>query len=301
MEHADREETESEDEEDEKNTKRYNLRKIKGKTVYVSASKIFGLDNLRDTDDVIEEMKRGYQVSIGGSFFAGSGGGPKMGKQDGRGNQQYDQDTDDADNEPQQQQDIQDAQPQQRKQTRMLTNLARYNAPRIKDNKNLSGKRNQRDKHQMAAECEKKKSDMQHREKQDRMMENIRAEILAEQQGSTTSSTTTPASSQTTSPASSRSATPITSRETSPSPTKKISRRMRVDENLQDISACMQQTSIDSSGIGLFQEYEAGPEISVADVPQDNTSDDNANGKKQESGKVHLEETRNHTAERLCD
>jgi hypothetical protein len=33
----------------------------------------------------------------------------------------------------------------------------------------------------------------------------------------------------------------------------------------------------------------------VADVPQDNTSDDNAHGKKQESGEVHLEETRNHT------
>jgi hypothetical protein len=54
--------------------------------------------------------------------------------------------------------------------------------------------------------------------------------------------------------------------------------------------------SIDSSGIGFIQEFEAGLEILVADVPQDNTSDDNANGKKQESGKVHLEETRNHTA-----
>jgi hypothetical protein len=74
------------------------------------------------------------------------------------------------------------------------------------------------------------------------MMENIRAEILAEKQGSTTSSTKTPASSQTTSPASSRSASPITSRETSPSPTKKISRRKRVDKNLQELSARMQQT-----------------------------------------------------------
>jgi hypothetical protein len=37
-------------------------------------------------------------------------------------------------------------------------------------------------------------------------------------------------------------------------------------------------------------------EISVADVPQDNTSDDNAHDKRQESGEVHLEETRNHTA-----
>jgi hypothetical protein len=55
-------------------------------------------------------------------------------------------------------------------------------------------------------------------------------------------------------------------------------------------------TSIDSSGIGFIQEYEAGQEISVADVPQDNTSDDNAHGKKQESGEVPLEETRNHTA-----
>jgi hypothetical protein len=26
-----------------------------------------------DTDDVMEAMKRGYKVSIGGSFFAGSG------------------------------------------------------------------------------------------------------------------------------------------------------------------------------------------------------------------------------------
>jgi hypothetical protein len=72
--------------------------------------------------------------------------------------------------------------------------------------------------------------------------ENIRAEILAELLGSTTSSTTTPASSQTTSPASSRSASPIMSRETSASPTRKISRRERVDKNLQDISACLQQT-----------------------------------------------------------
>jgi hypothetical protein len=55
-------------------------------------------------------------------------------------------------------------------------------------------------------------------------------------------------------------------------------------------------TSIDSSGIGFIQEYEARPEISVADVPQDNKSDDNAHGKKQESGEVHLEETRNHAA-----
>jgi hypothetical protein len=62
----------------------------------------------------------------------------------------------------------------------MPTNLARYNAPGIKENENVLGKRNQSDKHQMAAECETKrnriaKSDMQHREKQERMMENIRA------------------------------------------------------------------------------------------------------------------------------
>jgi hypothetical protein len=55
-------------------------------------------------------------------------------------------------------------------------------------------------------------------------------------------------------------------------------------------------TSIDSSGISFIQEYEARPEISVADVPQDNTSDKNSHGKKQESGEVHLEKTRNHTA-----
>jgi hypothetical protein len=58
-EQAERETTESEDKEDEKNKKRYNLRKRIGRTVYVSASKIFRLDNLRDTDDVIEAMKRG--------------------------------------------------------------------------------------------------------------------------------------------------------------------------------------------------------------------------------------------------
>jgi hypothetical protein len=77
-EQAEKETTESEDEEDEKNKKCYNLRKRKGRTVYVAASKIFQLDNLRDTDDVIEAMKRGYKVSIGGSFFAGSGGSAQM-------------------------------------------------------------------------------------------------------------------------------------------------------------------------------------------------------------------------------
>jgi hypothetical protein len=142
----------------------------------------------------------------------------------------------------------------------MLTNLARYNAPGIKDNDNPSGKRNQSDKHQMAAECLTKrnriaKSDMQTREKQERMMENIRAEMLAEQQGSRTSSTTTPASSQTASPASSQTASPITSWETSPSPTKKIRRHDRVDKNLQDISARMQQTGqvLTAAGSALFK------------------------------------------------
>jgi hypothetical protein len=81
-EHAERETTESGDKEDEKNKKRYNLRKRKGRTVYVSASKIFRLNNLRYTDAVIEAMKRCYNVSIGGSFFAGSRGSAKMGKQD---------------------------------------------------------------------------------------------------------------------------------------------------------------------------------------------------------------------------
>jgi hypothetical protein len=180
-EHAEREKTESEDEEDEKNKKRYNLRKRKGRTVYVSASKIFRLDNLRDTDDVIKAMKRGYEVSIGGSFFTGSGGSVQMGQQDGTGNQHDDPETDNDKEGPQPEQD-QDAQPQQQKQPRMLTNLARYNAPGIKDNENVTGKRNQRNRHQMADECEKKRdritqSDMQHREKQQRMMENIRAEI----------------------------------------------------------------------------------------------------------------------------
>jgi hypothetical protein len=34
------------------------------------------------------------------------------------------------------------------------------------------------------------------------------------------------------------------------------------------------RTSLDSSGIGVIQKYEAGKEILVADGPQDNTSDD---------------------------
>jgi hypothetical protein len=50
------------------------------------------------------------------------------------------------------------------------------------------------------------------------------------------------------------------------------------------------RTSLDSSEIGFIKKYKAGPEISVADDPQDKTSDDNTHGKKQESGKVHLEE-----------
>jgi hypothetical protein len=109
-------------------------------------------------------------------FFAGSGGGAQMGQQDGTGNQHDDPDTDDNKGGPQPEQD-QDAQPQQ---PRMLTNLARYNAPGIKDNKNITVKRNQRNRHHMAEECKKKrdriaKLDMQHREKQKRMMENIRA------------------------------------------------------------------------------------------------------------------------------
>jgi hypothetical protein len=157
-----------------------------------------------------------------------------MGQQDGTGNQHDDPDTNDDKGGPQ---PDQDAQPQQRKQPRMLTNLARYNAPGIKDNKNITGKRNQRNRHQMADECEKKrdriaKSDMLHREKQQRMMENIRAEIFAEEQESTSSNATTPTSSQTASQASSRATSPTTSRATSPSPKRKISRRERVDENL---------------------------------------------------------------------
>jgi hypothetical protein len=81
----------------------------------------------------------------------------------------------------------------------MLTNLVRYNAPGIKDNENMTGKQNQHNRHQMTDECEKKrdritKSDMQHREKQQRMMETIRAEMCAGEQESTASNTTTPTS-----------------------------------------------------------------------------------------------------------
>jgi hypothetical protein len=73
----------------------------------------------------------------------------------------------------------------------------------------------------MADECEKKRdritqSDMQHRVKQQRLMETIRAEMYATEQESTLN---------TTMPTSSQESSPITSRETSPSPTRKISRR----------------------------------------------------------------------------
>jgi hypothetical protein len=54
-------------------------------------------------------------------------------------------------------------------------------------------------------------------------------------------------------------------------------------------------TSTDIIRICLIQEYESGTEILIAAVTQENTSDDNANGKKQESGEVCLEETGNHT------
>jgi hypothetical protein len=88
------------------------------------------------TTNVIKAMKRGYEVSIGGS-----GGRAQMGQQDGTGNQHDDPETDNYKGGPQPERD-QDAQPQQRKQPRMLTNLARYNAPRIKHNENVTGKRN---------------------------------------------------------------------------------------------------------------------------------------------------------------
>jgi hypothetical protein len=167
-------------------------------------------------------MKSGYEVSIGGtvsiggSFFAGSGGSAQMGQQGGKGYQHDDPETDDDKKGTQQKQD-QDAHPQQRKQSRMLTKLARYNAPRIKDNENVTGKWNQRNRHQMADECEKKRdriaqSDMLHKEKQQKMMEDIRAEMYAEEQESTSSNTTTPTSSQ----ASSQATSPTTSRAMSP-------------------------------------------------------------------------------------
>jgi hypothetical protein len=47
-------------------------------------------------------------------------------------------------------------------------------------------------------------------------------------------------------------------------------------------------TSLDSSGIGFIQKYEAGEEIPVAVGPQDKTSDDNTHGKKQEREQVHF-------------
>jgi hypothetical protein len=115
-------------------------------------------------------MKRGYEVSIRGSFFAGSEGCAQRGQQDGTGKQHDNPESDDDKGSPQPEQD-QDVQPQQQKQQRMLTNLARYNATGIKDNKNVTGKWNLRNRHQMADKCRKKRdritqSDMQHKEKQ---------------------------------------------------------------------------------------------------------------------------------------
>jgi hypothetical protein len=117
-------------------------------------------------------------------------------QQNGTGNQHNDPETD-SDKEGAQPEQDQDAQPQQQKQPRMLTNLARYNTPGIKDNEHVTGKRNQRDRHHMADECEKKRdriaqSDIQHKEKQQRLMETIRAEMYAQEQESTSSNATTP-------------------------------------------------------------------------------------------------------------
>jgi hypothetical protein len=246
-EHAEKETTESEDKEDEKNKKRYNLRKRKGRTVYVAASKIFRLDNLRDTDDVIKSMKSGYEVSIGGtvsiggSFFAGSGGSAQMGQQGGKGYQHDDPETDDDKKGTQQKQD-QDAHPQQRKQSRMLTKLARYNAPGIKDNENVTGKWNQRNRHQMADECEKKRdriaqSDMLHKEKTTKndgrhkgrdvrrrtginIIEHNNAHIIP---SIITGNITNHVKSNVT------------------TLMRKISQRGKLDKNLQDISACNKQ------------------------------------------------------------
>jgi hypothetical protein len=82
-------------------------------------------------------------------------------KQNKTGNQQIDRDTDDYDN-LQPQPDMPDAQTQQQQQKlpRMLTYLARYNSPGIKDHKKVSGKRNQHNNHQMAKDCETKRSRM---------------------------------------------------------------------------------------------------------------------------------------------
>jgi hypothetical protein len=68
----------------------------------------------------------------------------------------------------------------------------------------------------------------------------------------------------------------------------KQARKSRRKPTRQQHTHATNRTSIDSSGIGFIPKYEAGP--------QDKTSDDNTHGKKRESGKVHLEETRNNTA-----
>jgi hypothetical protein len=138
-----REQAEEEEQEANNNKKRYNLRKRKNKTVYVSALKIFRLDNIRDADNVIEAMKRGYKVSIGRSFFAGGGGVGHAIRANAQVGQQLVQDMDNDLQPPPEAPKMPPSQPRP-KQPRMLSGLAMFNAPGIKDGGQVSGKRNQR-------------------------------------------------------------------------------------------------------------------------------------------------------------
>jgi hypothetical protein len=236
-------------------------------------------------------MKRGYKVSIGGSFFAGSGGGGKTQTQNERDNQQINQDTDDND-DLQPQPDMPDAelQQQQQKQPRML---ARNNAPGIKDNKKVSGKQNQRDNHQMAEECKTKN-------KQDRKIGHATSQKAATDDGKhngRNSSRTTRINNIKHNDA--RIITVSIANHITGNTTNKENQEARQSQRKprrHQRTHATYRKNTDISRIGLIQEYEGGTEILVAVVTQENTSDDNASGKKQGSVEVCLEETRNNAA-----
>jgi hypothetical protein len=88
-------------------------------------------------------MKRGYKVSIGRSFFAGGGGVGHAIRANEQVGQQLVQDMDNDLQPPPEEPKMPPSQPRP-KQPRMLSGLAMFNAPGIKDGGQVSGKRNQR-------------------------------------------------------------------------------------------------------------------------------------------------------------
>jgi hypothetical protein len=240
-------------------------------------------------------MKRGYKVSIGGSFFAGSGGSAQMGQQDGTGNQRDDPETDN-DKEGAQLEQNQDAQPQQQKHPRMLTNLAstRDQGQRKRDRQTeptqqtTDGRQMREEEGQdcaigHATQGKTTKIDGNHKGRDvcrrtgiyiiERNNTHIIPSIIT---GNITNHV--------------KSNVTITNEENQPA------RESRQKPARHQRMHATNRRSLDSSNIGVIQKYEARQEILVADGPQENTSDDNTYGKEQEGGEVHVEETRNNTA-----